>query len=86
MDNSESAYQFSSNKEKINHLLFIDDLKLYAKNEKDLDSLVQTVRIFSNGIGMEFGIDKCATLVVKKRKLQSLMEFYCLMKSNERIN
>ena len=40
---SESAYQFSSNEEKINHLLFMDDLKLSAKNEKGLESLVQTV-------------------------------------------
>ena len=66
---SESASQFSSNKEKINHLLFMDDLKLYAKNEKDLDSLVQTVRIFSDDIGMEFGIDKCAILVLKRGKI-----------------
>ena len=34
-------------------------LKLYAKSEKGLGSLVQTVRIFSDDIGMEFGIDKC---------------------------
>ena len=27
---SESAYRFSSNKKKINHLLFMDDLKIYA--------------------------------------------------------
>ena len=66
---SESAYQFSSTKEKINHLLFMDDLKLYAKNEKGLDSLVQTVRIFSDDIGMEFGIDTWATLVLKRGKL-----------------
>ena len=45
---SESAYQFSSTQEKINHLLFKDDLKLYVKNEKGLDSLVQTVRILSD--------------------------------------
>ena len=44
---SESAYQFSSTKENVNHLLFMDDLKLYAKNAKGLDSLVQTLRIFS---------------------------------------
>ena len=31
---SENAYQFSSNKEKTNYLLFKDDLKLYAKNER----------------------------------------------------
>ena len=63
---SESAYQFSSTKEKINHFLFMDDLKLYTKNEKGLDSLVQIVRIFSEDIGMECGIDKCATLVLKR--------------------
>ena len=66
---SESASQFSSNKEKINHLLFMDDLKLYAKNEKDLDSLVQTVRILSDGNGMEFGINKYAILVLKRGKI-----------------
>ena len=65
---SESAYQFSGNKEKINHLLFMVDLKLYAKNEKGLESLVQTVQIFSDDIDMEFGTDKCATLVLKRGK------------------
>ena len=65
---SQSAYQFSRNKEKINHL-FMDDLKLYAKNEKGLDSLVQTVQSFIDDIGMEFGIDKCATLVLKRGKI-----------------
>ena len=36
------CYSFA-NKEKINHLLYMDDLKLYAKTEEELDSLVQTV-------------------------------------------
>ena len=50
------AYEFSESKEKINHLLFMDDLKLYSQSEKGLDSLVHTVRVFSEDIGMEFGI------------------------------
>ena len=54
---------------KINHLLFMDDLKLYSRNEKELDSLVQTIHIFSKDIGMEFGIEKCAMLVIEKRKI-----------------
>ena len=66
---AESAYQFSNNEEKINHLLFMDDLKLYAKNEKGLESLAQTVRIINDDIGLEFGIDKCATLVLKSGKI-----------------
>ena len=61
-----AAYEFSESKEKINHLLFMDDLKLYSRNEKRLDSLVQTIRVFSEDIGMKFGIEKCAMLVIEK--------------------
>ena len=43
----------------------MDDLKIYAKSESQLDSLVQSLRIFSNDIGMKFGIEKCAVLVLK---------------------
>ena len=59
-----AAYEFSESKEKINHLLLMDDLKLYSRSEKGLDSLVQTVRVFREVIGMEFGIEKCAVLVM----------------------
>ena len=52
----------------INHLLSMDDLKLYGKNEKQVDNLVNTVRIFSRDIGMEFGISKCAVLIMKRGK------------------
>ena len=51
---------------KINHLLFMDDVKLYGKDERETDSLVQTVKIFSNDVGMDFGINKCAVLVMKR--------------------
>ena len=66
---AKSAYEFSESKEKISHLLFMDDFKLYSRSEKGLDSLVQTVRVFSEDTGMEFGIEKCATLVMEKRKI-----------------
>ena len=61
------CYSFA-NKEKINHLLYMDDLKLYAKTEEELDSLVQTVRVFSENIGMKFSIEKCSMLVMKRGK------------------
>ena len=66
---AKATCEFSGSKEKINHLLFMDDLKLYSRNEKELDSLVQTIRIFSKDIGMEFGIEKCAVLVIEKGKI-----------------
>ena len=34
-----------------------------------MDSLVQTVRVFSEDMGMEFGIEKCAMLVMEKGKI-----------------
>ena len=66
---AKAAYEFSESKEKINHLLFMDDLKLYRQSEKGLDLLVQAVPVFSEDIGMEFGTEKCATLVMKKGKI-----------------
>ena len=32
---------------KVDHLLFMDDLELFAKNEKLLDRLVSAVQVFS---------------------------------------
>ena len=46
----------------------MDDIKLYTRSERALDSLIQTVRI-NKDIGMKFGIDKCAILVMKKWKM-----------------
>ena len=47
----------------------MDDLKLFGKNEEQIDSLVKTVHVFSKDIGMEFGIKKCGMLVMKKGKI-----------------
>ena len=61
---------------RINHLLFMDDLKLYSRSKKGLDSLVQTVRIFSEDLGMEFGIEKCVILVMEKEKIVKSVSWY----------
>ena len=54
----------------------MDDIKLFAKNEKELKTLIHAVRIYSQDIGMEFGTEKCAMLVMKsgKRHLTEGME------------
>ena len=36
----------------------MDDIKLFAKREKELETLIHAVRIYSQDIGMEFVIDK----------------------------
>ena len=51
----------------------MDDLKSYSRNEKKLDSLVQTICIFSKDIGMEFAIEKCAVLAIEKGKIVKLV-------------
>ena len=54
----------------------MDDIKLFAKNEKELETLIHAVRIYSQDTGMEFGIEKCAMLVMKngKRHMTDRME------------
>ena len=51
-----AGYEFRRKQLKINHLLFMDDFKLFEKNDDQIDSLVRTVHIFSKDIGMKFGI------------------------------
>ena len=63
-----AGYKLSRSQEKINHLMYMDDIKLFAKNEKELETLIHAVRIYSQDIGMEFGIEKCAMLVMKSGK------------------
>ena len=54
---------------KINHLLFMDDLKMFAKNKNEIDSLVSTVQVISLDIGMQFGVKKCGITIMKRGKL-----------------
>ena len=60
---------------KVNHLLFMDDLKVLGKNEKEIDSLVITVEVFSCKTGIEFGIKKCGVAYIKRGKLSKAEGF-----------
>ena len=59
------GYKLCNTGKLVNHLLFMDDLRLYASSQRELDSLVKVVESYSRDIGMEFGMDKCAVLVMK---------------------
>ena len=52
----------------INQLMYMDDIKLFTKNEKQLETVIHAVRIYSSDIGMEFCIKKGAMLVMKSGK------------------
>ena len=64
-----ASYEWVRKEFKLNHLLFMDDLKLFGKSDDQIDSLVQTVFKFSEDIGMEFGLKKCGLVILKKEKL-----------------
>ena len=53
---TKGKYPLSKEGESINHLLFMDDLKLYRSDERQIDSLLNTVRVFSDDTRMEFGL------------------------------
>ena len=44
------------------------DIKLFEKSEKELEPLIQIVRIYNLDIVMEFSIEKCAMLIMKLGK------------------
>ena len=58
-------YELGHKKTRLNHSIFMDDLKLFATSHVQIDSLVNAVYTFSEDIGMEFGIKKCGALVLK---------------------
>ena len=55
----------------MNQLLFMDDLKIFAKSDCEINGLVSTVQILSNDIEMEFGIKMSGELVLKRGKVVS---------------
>ena len=48
--------------------MYIDDIKRFAKNEKESETLIKTLRKYSQDIGMEFGIEECTMMVMKSCK------------------
>nr|CAI5828319.1 unnamed protein product [Callosobruchus analis] len=51
---------------RVTHLFYMDDLKLYASGQRDLQHALRVVQEYSHAIGMEFGTDKCAMVHLKK--------------------
>ena len=50
----------------IRHFLYEDDIKLYAKNERDSDSLIHLTQIYSEDIGMSFGLEKFGRMTTRR--------------------
>jgi hypothetical protein len=63
-----TGYEEHTTKTKISNLIYMDDFKLIAKSEEELQRQIQTVKNFSDDIHTEFGLEKCATIALKRGK------------------
>ena len=48
----------------------MDNLRLYAKDDSELEGLLRMVKGFSHDIGIEFRLSKCAKATFKRGKLE----------------
>ena len=50
--------------------MYMDDIKLFAKKKKEVDTRMHIVMIFSDDSVTEFGIEICAMLLMESGKRQ----------------
>ena len=46
----------------------MNGIKVFERNEEELEILIQTIGIYSQDIRMEFGIEKLAMFIIKSGK------------------
>ena len=70
INNLDNGYRINSRREKqskeITHLFYMDDLKLFSPNRQETVKQIEVVKRFSDDINMEFGLDKCAFLTLRR--------------------
>ena len=68
------GYRFKSSTT-INHLLYMDHIKLYAKNEQDIKSLIYLTRVFSSNISMRFGLNNAGLVTFYLTNVRSVLTY-----------
>ena len=61
-------YNIGNEKGLVNHFMHIFNSKLYVKNINQLDTLINTMKVFVEDTSVEFDIRKCRITKMKKRK------------------
>ncbi|GJQ83567.1 hypothetical protein Trydic_g18466 [Trypoxylus dichotomus] len=59
-------------KHKVTHLLYMDDLKIYAKNQHDLQKMLNITQEYIHNTDVTFNANKCATYHLERGR--SIME------------
>ena len=65
-----SGYGYKLGTEQISFLFYMDDLKLYAKDDSKFEGFLRIVKVFSDDIGMGFGLSTCTKATFKRAKLE----------------
>ena len=65
--NFKRGYKFTKSQENINHFVYTDDIKIFAKKENVQKILLQIIRINSHDIGIKFWIEESFRLIIKKK-------------------
>ena len=71
LNRADCGYQVHGTERKISHLLFMDDLKLLGRNENELKNEMKIVQTISKDMNMNFGLEKCARMCLKRGSVQS---------------
>ena len=66
----EDSTNLRNRKKKINHFTYRNDIGLFAKNEKELRTLKQTISIYNKDIGIKLGSEQCASRIMRSGKRQ----------------
>ena len=60
--------KFTKSQEKIHHQIYMDDIKMFAKNEKRTEKANKIIRIYCQDIGIKLDVEKCSMLIMKSGK------------------
>ena len=64
--NGDQIGKSDSKRTNISQLFFVDDLKTYAQNIKEVKQQLYLIATFSKDIKLEFGIDKCSYINIER--------------------
>lgn len=63
------SYRYKQQNGKLNHLFNIDNVKTFAKDDKQQKDLLTIIKTFPNNMKMEFGSEKCTKATFKRGNL-----------------
>lgn len=69
MLNKQGARYEVKEENKVSHLCYMDDIKLFSRYKTKLQQDLNTVKTFTNDIRMQSGLDKWTTAVFKHGKI-----------------